>query len=111
VLELYTSGAIGDDMDEFAPWRFAFDIVYLVFMEIMFQNIVGGLMIDSFSELKEEDNARFEDKFNFCYICSMDKAAVHFILFRWKEQDQPSQNTLTNVISFGTISIISIVSV
>jgi len=32
VLELYTSGAIGDDMDTFAPWRFIFDIVYVVFM-------------------------------------------------------------------------------
>lgn len=65
-------------MDEFAPYRFAFDIVYSVFMEIMFQNIVGGLMIDSFSELKEEDSARDDDKTNFCYICSMDKPAVIF---------------------------------
>jgi hypothetical protein len=40
-------------MDEFAPARFAFDIVYVVFMEMMFQNIVGGIMIDSFSSLKE----------------------------------------------------------
>jgi len=45
-------------MDEFAPWRFIFDIVYVVFMEMLFQNIVGGIMIDAFSELKEEDMAR-----------------------------------------------------
>jgi hypothetical protein len=45
-------------------------------MEIMFMNIVGGIMIDSFSELKEEDSARNEDKKTYCYICSMDKPAV-----------------------------------
>jgi hypothetical protein len=45
-------------------------------MEIMFMNIVGGIMIDSFSELKEEDSARNEDKETYCYICSMDKPAV-----------------------------------
>jgi len=31
-------------------------------MEIMFQNIVGGIMIDAFSELKEKDSERQEDK-------------------------------------------------
>ena len=76
VLSLYTSGAIGDDMDEFEFDRFAFDIVYVVFMEMMFQNIVGGIMIDAFSSLKEEDSERDDDKKGKCYICGMDKAAV-----------------------------------
>jgi len=52
VLTLYTSGAIGDDMDTFQMNRFVFDIVYVVFMEMMFMNIVSGIMIDAFSELK-----------------------------------------------------------
>jgi hypothetical protein len=97
-------------MDEFAPYRFAFDIVYVVFMEIMFQNIVGGIMIDSFSELREEDDARDEDKTNFCYICSMDKAAVTLILFRCNERDQPSRSIPNYAISCGTISITFTVS-
>lgn len=58
VLELYTSGAIGDDMDTFMPGRFSFDIVYIVFMELLFQNLVGGIMIDAFAELKDKDAAR-----------------------------------------------------
>ena len=58
--------------------RFIFDTVYVVFMEIMFQSIVGGIMIDAFSELKEEDSARDEDKSNFCYICGMSKPDVNY---------------------------------
>jgi hypothetical protein len=95
-------------MDEFAPARFAFDIVYVVFMEIMFQNIVGGIMIDSFSSLKEEDSARDEDKKNFCYICGMDKPSVQFYLFRWKEADQ-HLISIQRSTDFGIIYIICIV--
>lgn len=78
-------------------------------MEIMFQNIVGGIMIDSFSELKEEDEARDEDKENLCYICGMDKPAVLLLLFRWKERDRPSSNTPEIDIIYGIIFTICIV--
>ena len=52
MLELYTSGAIGDDMDNFELGRFIFDIVYVVFMELLFQNIIGGIILDAFAGLK-----------------------------------------------------------
>lgn len=35
-------------MDSFEGMRFIFDTIYVVFMEIMFQSIVGGIMIDAF---------------------------------------------------------------
>jgi hypothetical protein len=92
-------------MDTFAPWRFVFDIVYVVFMEMLFQNIVGGIMIDAFSELKEEDETRDEDKCTLCYICGMDKPTVLFFLFRWKEADLLSISTSKNT-PYGTIFII-----
>ena len=79
-------------------------------MEIMFQNIVGGIMIDSFSELKEEDESRNEDKNNFCYICSMDRAAVLPLLPRWNDPAPPSSSTPVNATSSGTTSTTSIVS-
>jgi hypothetical protein len=55
VLTMYNSGAIGDEMDEFNPSRFAFDLIYIVFMELLFQNLVGGVIIDSFTEMREKD--------------------------------------------------------
>jgi hypothetical protein len=45
-------------MDSFMPGRFLFDILYLVFMELLFQNLVGGIMIDAFAELKDKDASR-----------------------------------------------------
>jgi inositol 1,4,5-triphosphate receptor type 1/inositol 1,4,5-triphosphate receptor type 3 len=58
VLTLYTGGAVGESMEEFDYMRFMFDTVYVVFMEIMFSSIVGGIMIDAFSELRENDSVR-----------------------------------------------------
>jgi hypothetical protein len=76
VLELYTSGAIGDDMDQLYVWRFVFDTLYVVFMEMIFQGLVGGIIIDAFMGLKEEDANRDEDKKTKCYICAMLKPDV-----------------------------------
>lgn len=67
---VYTSGAIGDDMESFQVFRFLFDIIYVVFMELLFQNLVGGIMIDSYMGLTEEDKEREDDKKGKCYICN-----------------------------------------
>lgn len=76
VIEVYTSGAIGDDMDQIYPDRFIFDTIYFIFMEILFANLISGIMIDGFGALKEEDATRNDDKKSRCYICAMEKPEV-----------------------------------
>ena len=68
-------------MDEFDFGRFVFDTAYVVFMELLFQGLVGGIMIDSFAGLREEDDERDEDKKGQCYICSMTRANVNIDIF------------------------------
>lgn len=46
-------------------------------MELLFQNLVGGIMIDGYSALIAEDDERDADKKGNCYICSMTKANVN----------------------------------
>jgi len=58
-------------MDQIYPGRFTYDTVYNIFMEIIFANMISGIMIDSFGSLKEADAERDNDKKNNCYICSM----------------------------------------
>lgn len=90
-------------MDDLYGKRFVFDTIYFIFMEILFSNLVSGIMIDGFGGLKEADGEREEDKKNKCYICSMEKPDVYFYLFRSKKQEQPSRNILRS-ISCGIIS-------
>ena len=47
-------------------------------MELLFQNLVGGIMIDGYSALIAEDDERDADKKGMCYICSKTKANVHY---------------------------------
>jgi hypothetical protein len=59
--------------------RFFFDLIYVVFMELLFQNLVGGIMIDAYGGLIYADKTREEDKKGKCYICSMSKSNVIYI--------------------------------
>ena len=90
-------------MDALYGDRFFFDTVYFIFMEILFSNLVSGIMIDGFGGLKEADNEREQDKKSKCYICSMEKPDVPNRLFRSKRQGQLSKNIRKN-ISCGAIS-------
>ena len=46
-------------------------MVYFIFFEMMFGNIVSGLMLDAFSSLREEAEARDSDKAEYCYMCNI----------------------------------------
>lgn len=63
-------------MESFQFFRFSFDLLYVVFMELLFQNLVGGIMIDAYMGLTSADADRDKDKKNICYICSMSKSNV-----------------------------------
>lgn len=52
VTNLYISGAIGETMESFELMRFIYDIIYFTFFEMLFGNIVSGLMLDAFSSLR-----------------------------------------------------------
>ena len=56
-------------MEGFELVRFSYDMVYFIFFEIMFGSIVSSLMLDAFSSLREEQDARSDDQENKCYIC------------------------------------------
>ena len=91
-------------MDTFDAMRFFFDTVYSTFMDIMFAEIVSGIMIDAFSELKEKDQERFDDQDNNCYICGTTKPEVKTSLFRFKNKAVISLPTPRKNIISGTIS-------
>ena len=52
ILDLYVSGAIVETMDKFEIFRFMYDMVYLIFFGMLFQNIVAGIILDAFGSLR-----------------------------------------------------------
>lgn len=56
-------------LDDFDIWRFVYDnIVNLILMVIM-ENIVGGIIIDKFADLREKENIKNRDIEEVCFIC------------------------------------------
>ena len=76
VSQLYVSGAIGETMEEFEITRYVYDIIYFTFFEMLFGNIVSGLMLDAFASLREEADNLESDKKNFCYITNMSRESI-----------------------------------
>ena len=49
-------------MDYFKPGRFSYDMLYVVFMDMLFGNILGGVLIDNFASLRQEREDMLQDK-------------------------------------------------
>ena len=41
-------------MEVFKPGRFMWDMIYVVFMDMLFGNILSGVLIDNFASLRAE---------------------------------------------------------
>lgn len=54
MITLITSGVIGTSMSKWDPIKFVLDTVYFVFFALLFTNIVSGIMIDTFAELRDK---------------------------------------------------------
>ena len=52
ILDLYVSGTIGGSVESFQIVRFITDLIYFIFFGLLFGNIVSGIMIDTFAELR-----------------------------------------------------------
>lgn len=54
IMDLYVSGTIGGSVEEFKFVRFVTDLIYFIFFGLLFGNIVSGIMIDTFAELRSK---------------------------------------------------------
>ena len=106
---MYISGTINGGMQKFAPLRFAYDLIYFMFFGLLFQNIISGIVIDTFAELRTERNEINADKKNKCYICNDTKENVIILLFRLIELSEKILNLIFKNISYGIMFIMCIV--
>lgn len=54
MITLITSGVIGTSMSKWDPIKFFLDTLHFVFFALLFTNIVSGIMIDTFAELRDK---------------------------------------------------------
>jgi len=60
--------------DEYKNARLVFDMLFFALLNVIFMNIVFGIIIDTFASLREAREAQEEDQTGTCFICGIDKA-------------------------------------
>lgn len=70
-------GGMGDNMniigfkDEDFYTRFTFDIAFYLIINIIFLNIVFGIIVDTFSSMRDEADVRVQDARDNCFVCGL----------------------------------------
>jgi inositol 1,4,5-triphosphate receptor type 3 len=77
---LRNGGGVGDVLlgDKMGP-RFIVDFVFFLLVIIILLNIIFGIIIDTFSELREEKKERQLDITEKCFICNIDKSVFDMV--------------------------------
>ena len=68
-------GKVEIDNDNYAN-RIIFDLLFFVIIIIILLNIVFGVIIDSFAELRDERKTRKKLRDNVCFICNLDRSYI-----------------------------------
>lgn len=80
-------------MEELKLSRFLTDLIYFIFFGLLFGNIVSGIMIDTFAELRAKREDMTNDKKNKCYICGRSRGEVLLGGFSCKRTTRSSRST------------------
>lgn len=58
--------------------RFFYDMITFIILNVCFLNMIAGVIIDTFAELRDEKHQTDEKKRNMCYVCSISRNTVSF---------------------------------
>lgn len=54
--------------------RYIVDLIFFVTIILLVLNMINGIVVSTYSSLREESDNKLEDKMNKCFICSIDKS-------------------------------------
>lgn len=80
-----------DDEDHY--WaRYPFDLLFFIVVLIILLNIIFGIIIDTFAELRDAKKATAEDLDNFCMMCGREKHVFEQHGNGWAEHTSSEHN-------------------
>lgn len=99
------SGGIGDfttfiTLDDLRYWsHFFFEMLFFFTIILIMMNVINGIIVDTFQELREENNLKAYDQQNVCYICGLNRSNFEILGLKFEEHNQIDHN-LKNYILF-----------
>jgi hypothetical protein len=75
-----SGGGIGDALSTPSPdrsvERMIFDMLFFLVIIIIFLNIIFGIIIDTFAELRDSRTAYMDDVMNVCFVCGTERNII-----------------------------------
>lgn len=93
---LRTGGGIGegigqaymDDDKNYYWWRILYDMAWFFLINVLMLNIIFGIIIDSFAELRDLRNAKQKEIEDVCLICGINKKDLKLRRLSWNQHKQ-----------------------
>ena len=73
-------------------FRWFFDLLFFIMVNLMLLNMVNGVIITPFGQIREEKDEMEEDIKNRCFICSIDRSIFQQHLLTFDEHKKNSHN-------------------
>ena len=70
------AGALAEFQEQDYWTRLAFDLAFQVIIMMLFLNVVFGIIIDAFGDLRDARSAIEEDMNNICLVCGFDRSTI-----------------------------------
>ena len=96
-------GGIGDllapkEFETGMYWvRFFNDLIFFIAVSLMLLNMINGVIVSTFSQIREESNAKDEDINNKCFICNIDRVVFERLKIQFKEHTKNEHNVKTYI--------------
>jgi hypothetical protein len=59
-------------------FKIIFDLTFFLIVIVILLNIIFGIIIDTFAELRDKKHSMEEDMKNICFICNINRQTVSF---------------------------------
>ena len=68
-------------------------------MVLIMVNIINGIIVDTFQQLREENNQKIDDNLNICYICNINRSMFEIMGINF-QQHREEDHSLNNYIYY-----------
>ena len=102
---LRAGGGLGDwigqaTQEDSKYWaRMAFDLSFFIVVTVVLLNIIFGIIIDTFGELRDERKAKLQEMAENCFICGLNKFQFEMKRLSWNKHTQ-IDHSLFSYLSF-----------
>ena len=98
-----SGGGIGDLLPEVSYtssmfwFRFFNDFIFFVAVVLMLLNMINGVIVSIFSEIREKTNFKESDQNNKCFICNIDRAIFERFKIKFEDHKKFEHNIKTYI--------------